>query len=187
MFTLWVGVASLSVAQAEEPAAVVEPASGTATARYAQLSLHRSNRTQWEVLDGQGHELDLHTWAALTGDRGPYERAAKAHARRTEWGWRALSLSAFTISALGVAAVRPLEEDVGKKEWVDALTRQDAFVTVAAVAGAAGFGMIVVSFAEPPPPKHLPAPIRRWVPRDQADAVIAGFNAQLREDLKVPE
>lgn len=224
MFTLWVGVASLSLALAEEavvvPAAPIEVpvpvaatvpvdttvpveatapvevaapavvpgiAGGVAAARYEQLALHRTDRTAWEVEDGQGHELDVQTWAALTGDRAGYERAAKARARRTEWGWRALSVSAFAVSAVGVAAVHPLNEDVGNQAWVEALTRQDAFVAVAAAAGAAGFGMLVVSFAEPPPPKHLKAPVRRWVRADQADAVIAGFNAQLREDLKVPE
>lgn len=217
MFTLWVGVASLSQALAEEPArtTVAGPAtlvapeeaaipgamgaagpvevtgpvieSGVAAARYEQLALHRTERVMWTVVDGHGHEIDLTTWAALTGDRAGYERAAKARARRTEWGWRTLSLGAFAVSALGVAAVRPLNEDVGNAAWVEALTRQDAFVAGAAVAGAAGFGMLVVSFAEPPPAKHLTTPVRRWVSRDQADAVIAGFNAQLREDLRVPE
>lgn len=216
MFTVMVIVASLSRALAEEPVAVTAvpveaaapmpaegvvltqgvatasdggaaTASGVAATRYEQLALHRTDRTAWKVIDGHGHEIDLQTWAALTGDRAGYERAAKARARRTEWGWRAMSVGAFAVSALGVAAVRPLNEDVGGEEWVAALTRQDAFVAGAAVAGAAGFGMLVVSFAEPPPPKHLAARVRTWVPASQADAVIAGFNAQLREDLRVPE
>lgn len=156
--------------------------SGFAQVRYDQLALRRDGEGFWIVVDGTGHRLDLEEWAARTGDRGPLQRAWRREAVEVGWLERVGGAVLFGAGIGGLLAIPPVDEAGTSKSDARRAGNQIG-VVASGVTAAAGFGLLVVSFAEPTPAHRRHPDLSAWLTREAADTVIGAYNEQLRVDL----